>query len=170
MALKLNLGCGPLREVGEVGVDLDPAAAGCDVAANLLSLPFPDGTVAQARLSHVLEHFPYRMAPTVLLEVARILEPGGRVIVGVPDMLATCKAWVEADELADPVRRLSGKAIVTRHMFGSQSHRGQEHQSCFDRETLADILTCCGLADVKVENDEERGDIIESLIATAVKP
>lgn len=165
---KLNLGAGPVREPDEIGVDLDPGASGCDVAATLLALPFRDGSIAQARLSHVLEHFPYRMAPTVLLEVARVLAPGGRVIVGVPDMVATCRAWLEADALAPPAS-LSGKAIVTRHMFGSQAHDGQEHLSCFDAETLADLLRCCGFTQIDVHEDTERGDLIETLIATAVK-
>lgn len=170
MALALNLGCGPVRIPGELGVDRDPNAAGGDIAADLLALPFASGSVGRARLSHVLEHFPYRMAPTVLMEIHRILERGGRIVVGVPDMEATCRAWVEAADIADPARRLSGKAIVNRHMYGSQSHEGQEHRAGYDVETLADILRCCGFEQVDVRNDEERGDIIESLIATAVKP
>lgn len=172
MALRLNLGCGPLRESGEVGVDRDPGAAGCDVAADLLALPFPDGSAEQARLSHVLEHFPYRLAPTVLLEVARVLAPGGRILVGVPDMLGTCRAWVETHETADatPAERLSSKQIVMRHVYGGQFHDGQEHLSGWDAETLADLLDACGYREVAVRVDVERGDVIDSLLAEAVKP
>jgi predicted SAM-dependent methyltransferase len=166
--MNLNLGAGPIRLPGEIGVDLDPGAAGCDVAANLLALPFADGSIAQCRLSHVLEHFPYRMAPTVLLEVARVLAPGGTLIVGVPDMEGTCRAWLEACALPSP-ESLSGKAIVLRHMFGSQAHDGQEHLGAFDTETLGDLLRCCGFVDVDVREDTERGDLIETLIATAVR-
>jgi predicted SAM-dependent methyltransferase len=168
----LNLGCGPLREPGEIGVDLDPKAAGCDIAANLLNLPFADGTVDQARLSHVLEHFPYRMAPTVLLEVARILKPGGKLIVGVPDMLGTCRAWADVHETTDATKaqRLSSKQIVMRHIYGGQFHDGQEHLSGWDEETLMDLLEACGYREIAVRMDIERGDVIDSLRAEAVKP
>lgn len=170
--IRLNLGCGPLREPGEIGVDLDPKASGCDVAADLLSLPFATASVEQARLSHVLEHFPYRMAPTVLLEVARILRPGGKLIVGVPDMLGTCRAWVETHETAEASKaeRLASKAIVMRHIYGGQFHDGQEHLAGWDEESLTDLLDACGFADVSVRMDVERGDVIDSLLAEAVKP
>lgn len=171
MALKLNLGCGPLRVPGEIGVDLDPNAAGCDVAANLLALPYADGTVAQARLSHVLEHFPFRLAPTVLLEVRRVLEPRGRILVGVPDLLGTCRAYVENHETAEATKaeRLAGKMIAMRHIYGGQFHEGQEHLAGWDEESLTDLLESCGYRDVAVRLEVERGDVIDSLLAEAVK-
>ena len=169
---RVNLGCGPLREPGEIGVDLDPNATGCDVAANLLALPFADGSVEQARLSHVLEHFPYRMAPSVLLEVARILKPGGKVLVGVPDMLGTCRAWIETHEATEATKaaRLASKAIAMRHIYGGQFHDGQEHLAGWDAETLEDLLDACGFVEVTVRLEPERGDVIDSLLAEAVKP
>lgn len=171
MGLKLNLGCGPLRIEGEIGVDRDPGADGADVCADILALPYEDGTVEQARLSHVLEHFPYRMAPTVLLEVARVLEPGGRIIVGVPDMLETCRKYVEVHETPGLTRaeRLSGKMIGMRHMFGGQFSDGQEHLAGWDEETLTDLLRCCGFTSISVRPDPERGDVITSILAEAVK-
>lgn len=170
--MKVNLGCGPLREPGEIGVDLDPKAAGCDIAADLLALPFADGTVEQARLSHVLEHFPYRLAPTVLLEVARILEPGGRIIVGVPDMLGTCRAYISVHEDPDAGKaaRLSSKMIAQRHLYGGQFHEGQDHLAGWDEETLTDLLDACGFREISIKMDVERGDVIDSLLAEAVKP
>lgn len=166
--MRLNLGCGPVRIDGEVGVDLDPGAPGCDVVADLRHLPFPDGSAEAVRLSHVLEHFPYRTAPTVLLEAARVLLPGGSIAVGVPDMVGTCRAWLQAHEMPRP-HSLAAKAIVQRHVYGGQFHDGQEHLSGFDAETLADLLDACGFTGITVREDTERGDLIESLLAEAVK-
>lgn len=164
--IKLNVGCGPVRIPGEIGVDQDPNAAACDVQGDVLNIPYKDGTVDQVRLSHVIEHLPYRMAPTALLESFRVLKPGGTIIVGVPDMYATCAAWLQCKNEPHPS---SAKLIVSRHMFGSQSHDGQEHRAGFDAELLTELLTDAGFVNVDVQQDTERGDLIETLLATAVK-
>lgn len=170
--IRLNLGCGPNRLPGEIGVDLDPNAGAVDVVANLLSLPYESGTVDQARLAHVLEHFEYRFAPTVLLEVYRVLRPGGTVIVQIPDLLATCRAFVETHETTEATRaeRLAGKMIAMRHLYGGQMHPGQEHLGGYDPEMIEDMMRACGYVDVDVQIDYDRGDVIDSLIATGTKP
>ena len=164
--VKLNVGCGPVRIPGEIGVDMDPNASACDVQGDVLNIPYEANTVDQVRLSHVLEHLPYRMAPTAILESRRVLKSGGVLIIGVPDMAATCAAWLACKNEPYPS---SAKQIVLRHMFGSQSHDGQEHRSGFDIESLFQLLVDCGFIDVNVRQDTERGDLIETLLATAVK-
>lgn len=143
----LNLGCGPLRLEGEIGVDLHPTA-GADVQADILRLPFRDGAADRVRADHVLEHLPTRLAVAVLLEARRVLKPGGTVVVGVPDLADYCRAWL------DPAADAHEKAVLLRGIYGGQSHDGEYHQSGFDRATLADLLAAVGFADVVVGPDE----------------
>lgn len=73
-----------------VAVDLDLAALAWAsheehaAAADAVRLPFADGTFATVLLADVLEHCPDDRA--VLAEVARVLAPGGLLVLSVPSM------------------------------------------------------------------------------------
>jgi predicted SAM-dependent methyltransferase len=86
--LRLNLGCGqwPFRG-GWVNVDADPAAP-ADAHYTFPPLPYQDGTVDDIYLGHVLEHFRYDAGQVLLKECLRVLKPGGRLGVVVPDTRA----------------------------------------------------------------------------------
>ena len=56
--------------------------SGLDVIADLTSLPFPDGSFMAALNIVVLEHVPEPVR--VLREIARVLRPGGRLLIVVP--------------------------------------------------------------------------------------
>lgn len=166
--LNLNVGCGHVRIPGHVGVDRYPAPA-VDVRADILSLPFPDGSADSVRLDHALEHLPYRKAPTAVVEMARVLKPGGRLRVGVPDMRGVAEAYLAADA-AEPAVALAMKTTVLRHCFGSQTAEGQYHLSGWDDQTLSDLLASCGFRSVHVRPDTERqGEMFPSIVAEGVK-
>jgi SAM-dependent methyltransferase len=145
---RLNVGCGPVRLEGEIGVDLFPTG-GADVQGDLAALPFRDGVAERVRLDHVLEHQPQRVAVVVLAEARRVLAPGGRVVVGVPDLAGYCRAWLEADAEGD----LAEKALMLRGFYGNQVHAGEYHRAGFDAQTLADLLGAAGFVDVAVGPD-----------------
>lgn len=88
----LNLGCGRDHRAGAVNVDVNPGVDP-DEVVDLADLPWPwaDNSVARIHASHVFEHLPDLEA--VLRECARILQPGGRLIVRWP---------VGLNERADP--------------------------------------------------------------------
>ncbi len=95
----IDVGCGPgwlLRAFQQrgwkaKGTELsEPAAAfarnelGLDVESReLTDLNLPDGSFDSATLWHVLEHIP--QPERMLREIARILKPGGVLLVGVPN-------------------------------------------------------------------------------------
>lgn len=161
MAIVLNVGCGPLRIEGEIGVDKYPTA-GADVIADMRALPYGDGTVDRVRLDHVLEHQPVREAVTVLFEMWRVLKPGGTIRVGVPDLWATCLAYVTHPSFAD-------KAGLVRNLYGGQAHPGEYHKSGWDRSTLRDLLESVGFVVASVKDDPERTEGI-CIAAEATKP
>jgi SAM-dependent methyltransferase len=82
--LVLNVGAGEdEREFGRRTVRLDRYAPGAGVRGDLGSaLPFAPRTFDAAVCTEVLEHVPD--ASLVLAEIARVLKPGGTVVVTVP--------------------------------------------------------------------------------------
>ena len=84
----LNLGCGYSKRVGAINVD---KYANCepDVVHDLNVFPYPwdDDSVDGIVMFHVLEHLGDWW--TVILECARILKPGGKLHIRVPDESST---------------------------------------------------------------------------------
>lgn len=82
--LKLDLGCGSTKRGPDyVGVDL-LAGEGVDVVGDALEVlrSLPDDRVAEIYTSHFLEHVEDLTA--LLLEVERVLVPGGPLVAHVP--------------------------------------------------------------------------------------
>jgi len=81
--LKLDLGCGPNKEEGYVGVDLR-SFSGVDLIADLSVFPwkFKSNSVEDIRASHFLEHLPDILR--TMNEIFRVLKPGGIVQIDVP--------------------------------------------------------------------------------------
>lgn len=80
---KLNLGCGRFKKPGFVNVDAYPHLEP-DVVHDLneIPYPFPDNHFQLIEADHVLEHL--HDAFSVMLEMHRILAPGGRMVIRVP--------------------------------------------------------------------------------------
>lgn len=102
----LDLGCGVGHSFAElapretVGVDLDPAVLegqGREThAADMRSLPFPDGRFAAVVSIQSVEHVPD--PERVLAEVVRVLAPGGTAVFVTPNRLT----FGRPDEIIDP--------------------------------------------------------------------
>jgi predicted SAM-dependent methyltransferase len=91
--LRLHIGCGKQRLEGWVDIDVHPAP----LALNILrGLPFADGAARRVYVSHMLEHlfFPHDVRG-FLGELHRVLEPGGRVRIVVPDVEQCIAAYQE---------------------------------------------------------------------------
>lgn len=91
-------------------IDLDPSGLvpGSGVCASALALPFADATFDVVGAFDVIEHCEPEAA--AIAELARVLEPGGRLLVSVP---AYQWAWSDHDVRAGHHRRYTLPRLVT---------------------------------------------------------
>lgn len=111
-----------------------------DYLCNCLDMSiFADNSVSEIYTSHVLEHFGYDNELVVVLrEFYRIMKPGGKLRVSVPDMEVLCQLFVN-QELS-----LDDRYQVMRIIFGGRADAYDVHYVGFDIGILNHYLTEAG--------------------------
>ena len=152
--MKLNLGCGDKILAGYVNVDVAPSRAGKkpDVLCDLHRLEsFEDGTADEILAVHVVEHFWRWEVVDVLREWARVLKPGGSMILECPNLLSACQQF-----LADP-EAFSGPGPEGQRtmwvLYGDPRWRDplMVHRWGYTPRSLARIMDEAGLAEIRQE-------------------
>lgn len=82
MARILDVGCGPKKYPGAIGIDINPAVHPDVICDWTRGLPFAEGAFDQVRLIHVIEEVDDIFK--TLAEVHRVARPGGRVLIVTP--------------------------------------------------------------------------------------
>lgn len=147
--LQLNLGGGPWVEEGWISLDIGAAGYRSLPWDIRRGLPFADATVARVYASHVLEHLDFRHeAPALLVELRRVLEPGGAIRIVVPDVERYLAAYVNRDieqwaglGYAQLPEDMPTRMAMINHVF----HQGGEHKFGYDYATLEWMLMSKGL-------------------------
>ena len=101
--LKLHIGCGPHHLRGWINIDVHPAP----LAMNALwNLPFSDGSARYVFVSHMLEHLFYpHDVHKFLVDIYRVLAPGGVLRIIVPDIAQCIEAYVTNNRIFFEARR-----------------------------------------------------------------
>jgi len=81
MALRVDLGCGPYKSKGWLGVDVYPFD-GVDIVYDGDRLPFDDSTVDEIRAMHVMEHIPNIF--NLMREIHRVCKNGAIITITSP--------------------------------------------------------------------------------------
>ena len=139
MGIKLDIGCGINPAEGYTGVDYYVKGEGI-INAPMWKLPFNTDTVEEIRSSHALEHCPKRMIPVTLAEWKRVLEPGGRLLLFVPDLEWCVKEWLKR----------KGNDWYLDTIFGNQDHPGEFHMTGFTDDIGYGYLEDAGFTDIAV--------------------
>jgi len=100
-----------------------------DVLMNALEpWPWDDGSAEMVVMHHVLEHFGCGESTPAIQEAWRVLQPGGSLLVFVPDMRALAQRWL--------TRQLSDQVYLTSVYGAYQGEEGDRHKWGFTRESL----------------------------------
>ncbi len=115
-------------------------------------LPFDDDTFDDVFASHVLEHVPWNRTQAALTEVLRILKPGGRFEVWVPDFeyIVDCyrkhvcgDAWRRENSEGNPMKWVNGRVFT----YGPGPENW--HHACFDAAYLRQCLAQAGFTELE---------------------
>lgn len=97
--MKLNVGAGNKHLAGYLSVDIeqnpDPAAPKLDIVADIKSIPLPDNCAEEIIAIHVLEHIHRWDVKAVLKEWHRLLIPGGKLVIEMPDIRKAARNLLE---------------------------------------------------------------------------
>jgi len=121
----------------------------CDIRRKI---PLGNGSVARIFAEHVFEHLEFhREVPAVLREFRRVLQPGGRVRIIVPDGRRFTEAYALngrnrwAALGLDPLPSdMPTPMAMLNHVF----HQGGEHHFAYDYETLEWVLGDAGFTNI----------------------
>lgn len=142
-------------------------------------MPFSSDSIDVVYHSHMLEHLDRDVAERFLIEVKRVLRPGGTHRIVVPDFEQACRAYLahvstcetSPDESSDHdsyIARLleqsvrieahgtsqqrSLRRLVENLVLGDARRRGETHQWMYDRISLSEKLTSTGHREVLVQD------------------
>jgi len=135
---KLHLGCGEIILPDFINCDLfNPKA---DLKCDVAKLPFEDNSIDEIYASHIIEHFHYFETFDVLKEWCRVLKPGGKLKIETPDFLASCKKFIERDDI--------GRINLYAHFFAKPWVPGEIHKFLFTENQLKWHLSQCGFDNI----------------------
>lgn len=126
--IKLNIGAGATVIEGYTAIDRK-------LGTEAFPLAYPDNSVGDIRASHILEHLSWRDVPAALEEWKRVLKPGGRLRVAVPDVEKLLAA------------RTTDKLWAYK-LMGGQIDENDFHKSAFDEPRLIAYLRQAGLTNI----------------------
>lgn len=162
--LELGGGDNP-HELADVNVDIRPGPrVDFTVDFNSDDWPISSGEFDAVIARFVLEHVSYLRVPNFLRECYRILKPGGKAVIIVPNTQAQLQ-WIQ-----EHLSGWDGKDIFTSAseiLFGSQDYEANAHKSFFSPTIISDLLTMTGYVNLTTQPYGERST---DLIAIAEKP
>lgn len=184
--MKLLVCGGPKKRQGWVSMDALPWGGVTDILHDITEVPYqiPDGEVDELFSEETLEHVSFRDTDKVLAEWYRILRPGGKLTIQVPDIGLMCEyydrglvcscvphkadSW-EGYRAREGCPKCGGEAKVNpvRWLYaftGAQKHPYDTHKNVFTRESMELALGRAGFTKISFTPN------IYKLIVTCAKP
>lgn len=131
--LKLCLGGGDFCPPSFVNVDRT-------CGGEVYPLSYESDSVADIYASHVLEHFGNREVDAVLRDWVRVLKPGGRIRLAVPDCDYVARKLLAKNPDSEP---------LGSYLLGGQTDANDFHRSIFNEERLRDMMERAGLENIR---------------------
>lgn len=136
---KLHLGCGEIILKDYINVDLynDKADVKCDVK----KLLFGNDSIDEIYACHLIEHFDFHEAFDVLREWKRVLKVGGKLVIETPDLLESCRKFVELGD--------EDRVMMYSHFFAKPWVPGEIHKFLYTPKQLSWTLMQVGFKNIE---------------------
>ena len=151
---RLHLGCGPYPLPDWLNTDLYAQRDVVPVDVRK-PLPFESASFDLVFTEHMLEHVEYTQAEDACREIFRVLKPGGRVRVAVPDLdflfalYAQPRSAVAEDYFRYALKWLRPGLPATEAGVIDGFLRGHGHRFMYDFRTLSSLLEECGFTSIE---------------------
>ena len=133
MERKLNLGCGFDKRKGYLNIDLN-SFHNPDLVADIRKLDMlPSDYFEEILAQDVLEHLERRDILPTLVEWARLLSIGGRLILRIPNLMGLFLLFLERETPKDHDE-------LIHCLFGTQAYNGDYHLAGFTDILIKDYL------------------------------
>lgn len=172
--MKLEFGCGDNKpSSGFLGVDIRPAQY-VEFVCNAWDIDqhVPVSSVTDIYSRHFFEHLTYPQAEKTLSVWLKILKPGGRMQMIVPNMEYHISQWLDPQRRTKKVPGSSGLTLEQHAIRGFWGHQREGfdrvwdvHKSGYDWFLLLDTLNLAGFVNV-----EKIQDLPKNLNVMAEKP
>lgn len=137
--VRLHLCCGKIDHPGFINIDAIPRRRVHCVQAVVQLVRFSDASVDLVYACHVLEHFSHLKVPAELREWGRVLKPGGRLCLSVPDFDRILAIYQDTNRDVD--------TILSALMTG-QEYAYNYHRVIFNKEYLSGLLLAASFRQV----------------------
>ncbi|WP_394790593.1 class I SAM-dependent methyltransferase [Rhodoferax sp.] len=138
--LRLHLGCGAIDHPGFVNIDGIDRPHVHFVQSLTRLARFKDGSVDFVYSSHAAEHFPRDCTVDIFREWHRVLVPGGRLCISVPDFDRILEMYARSGQDMD---------AILPPLFGGQDYPFNFHFTAFNQQSLRQALLQAGFSSVQ---------------------
>ena len=168
---KLEIGSGNRPLDGYEHLDINPDAPHVEYVSGMDKVPTEDGIFDEVKAIHVLEHAQWRDSLKILKEWVRVLKPGGKVHIAVPNFRWIVQCYHEAQgninhnweqdmKVMSPQETVHLKIgdeplalLWANFKIMSSGIQWDQHYACFDADLLSRLLAEAGCKRVKVLHD-----------------
>ncbi|MCE7700261.1 MAG: methyltransferase domain-containing protein, partial [Methanobacterium paludis] len=145
-SLKLNMGCGNVKLIDWVNIDIEP---GADLIVDLRKgLPFKNNSIDFIYNEHFIEHLKLEDGQKVLNEFYRVLKNGGVLRIATPDLdyilTKYSEGWRDQDWLSWPEYDF----IMSKGQMINISFRWWGHEYLYNEDDLKHLLMRAGFRSV----------------------
>lgn len=176
---RLELGSGFHPTPGFTHLDINPDAPDVDIVGSAWPLNLPDDSVGEIRAVDVLEHLSYWDTAEILADWFRVLRPGGKIYIQVPDaqtimewyvnrpaeLLHRLPANLPQTPMAGAAWRLLGGHHDGVYVEDNQDFRWNAHYAMFSFSSLLKAMTKAGFVDIEITTNPH-----PNLLCNARKP
>ncbi len=141
--LKVHLGAGPINIQGWINVDARAYDHTHLVAEGFDLAEFSDGSISEIYICHVLEHFSFVEAESLLRHFKKKLCLGGVIRISVPSFDQLVAVYLDSNNNLD---------LIKLAVMGGQDYEFNFHKSIYNHSSLMKLLNSSGYMDVELWN------------------